>query len=171
MDILHTLQTHTLTHRKLDWRAGAWAGVIAGVAFLALEMLLVPLLMGQSPWGPPRMIAAIIMGRDVLPPPATFDGGVLVAAMAVHFALSIVLGLILGKLIALFNLDSSWGLTFVVGAVFGLVVYVVNFYGMTAFFPWFAEARNWLSLTLHAVFGVIAAESYFGLEKRAAAAA
>jgi hypothetical protein len=37
---------------------------------------------------------------------------------------------------------------------------------MTAFFPWFADARNWLSLTLHAVFGVVAAESYFGLEKR-----
>lgn len=165
MDILHA---HRLTHRKLDWRAGVWAGVIAGVVFLALEMMLVPLLMGQSPWGPPRMIAAIVMGQEVLPPPATLDVGVLVAAMFVHFALSIVLGLILGKLIALFNLDSSWGLTFVVGAVFGLVVYVVNFYGMTAFFPWFAEARNWLSLTLHAVFGVIAAESYFGLERRPA---
>ncbi|MFB8830009.1 hypothetical protein ACE0DR_13370 [Azotobacter sp. CWF10] len=65
MDIL---KTHRLTHRKLDVRAGVWAGVIAGVVFLALEMLLVPLLMGGSPWGPPRMIAAIVMGRDVLPP-------------------------------------------------------------------------------------------------------
>lgn len=170
MDILHA---HRLTHRALDWRAGIWAGIIAGIVFMALEMMLVPLVMGQSPWGPPRMIAAIVMGRSVLPSPAnppTFSFGVMMAAMAAHFALAIVLGVILGKIIALFNLDSSWGLTFVVGAVFGLAVYLVNFYGMTAFFPWFVEARNWLSLTLHAVFGVIAAESYFGLEKREAAA-
>jgi hypothetical protein len=80
--------------------------------------------------------------------------------------LAILFGLILAVVVSLFNLDSSAGLIFVVGAVFGLIIYFVNFYGMTAFFPWFADARNWLSLTLHAVFGVVAAESYFGLEKR-----
>jgi hypothetical protein len=117
------------------------------------------------------MIAAIVMGSDVLPPPATFDAGVVMAALAVHFVLSILFGLILAVIVALFNLDSSAGLIFVVGAVFGLGIYFVNFYGMTAFFPWFADARNWLSMTLHAVFGVVAAESYFGLEKRGPVAA
>jgi hypothetical protein len=162
-DILHT---HRLAYRKPDWMAGVSAGLIAGMAFLALEMTLVPLLMDGSPWGPPRMIAAIVMGSDVLPPPATFDVGVVVAALAVHFALAVLFGLILAVIVALFNLDSSASLIFVVGAVFGLIIYFVNFYGMTAFFPWFADARNWLSLTLHAVFGVVVAESYFGLEKR-----
>lgn len=168
MDALHT---HRLTYRKPDWKAGVYAGLIAGVVFLILEIVLVPLFMGGSPWGPPRMIAAIVMGRDVLPPPATFDVGIVLAAMVVHFALSTVFGLILAGLISLFNLDSSAGLTFVVGAVFGLLLYYINFYGMTAFFPWFADARNWLSLMLHVVFGVVAAESYFGLEKRTPATA
>lgn len=77
-----------------------------------------------------------------------------------------VFGLILAVVIASFNLDSSAGLILAVGVVFGLIVYVVNFYGMTVFFPWFAEARNWLSMALHAVFGIVAAESYLGLEKR-----
>jgi uncharacterized membrane protein YagU involved in acid resistance len=162
-DILHA---HRLTYRKPDWVAGVWAGLIAGLVFLALEMILVPLLMDGSPWAPPRMIAAIAMGSDVLPPPATFDAGVVAAALAVHFVLAILFGLVLAVIVALFNLDSSAGLIFVVGAVFGLIIYFVNFYGMTAFFPWFADARNWLSLTLHAVFGVVVAESYFGLEKR-----
>lgn len=167
-DILHT---HRLAYRTPDWMAGVWAGLIAGLAFLALEMALVPLLMGGSPWEPPRMIAAIVMGRDALPPPATFDAGVVMAALGVHFVLSIILGLILAVGISLFNLDSSAGLIFVVGVVFGLIIYFVNFYGMTAFFPWFAGARNWLSMALHVVFGVVAAESYFGLEKRRPAGA
>lgn len=162
-DILHS---HRLAYRHPDWMAGVWAGLIAGLAFLALEMILVPLLMGGSAWEPPRMIAAIVMGPEVLPPPATFDAGVVTAALAVHFVLSILFGLILAVIVSLFNLDSSAGLILVVGAVFGLIIYFVNFYGMTAFFPWFADARNWLSMTLHVVFGVVAAESYFGLEKR-----
>jgi len=41
--------------------------IIAGLVFMALEMMLVPLLQGGSPWGPPRMIAAIGMGKEVLP--------------------------------------------------------------------------------------------------------
>jgi hypothetical protein len=36
-----------------DWKAGAWAGVIGGLAFLMLEMVLVWMAQGQSPWGPP----------------------------------------------------------------------------------------------------------------------
>lgn len=168
MDVVHT---HRLSYRKPDWKAGLYAGLIAGVVFLVLEMLLVPLFMGGSPWGPPRMIAAIVMGREVLPPPETFEAGILLGALVLHFALAIVFGLLLAVIISLFNFDSSAGLTFAVGAVFGLLLYYVNFYGMTAFFPWFAEARNWLSLVLHMLFGVAAAESYFQLEKRTTAAA
>ena len=58
---------------KLDLRAAVLAGIAAGVLFIILEMALVALMMGDSPWAPPRMIAAIAMGEGVLPPPATFD--------------------------------------------------------------------------------------------------
>jgi hypothetical protein len=40
------------------------------------------------------------------------------------------------------------------GLVFGLVIYAINFYGFTALFPWFAEARNWITILAHAIFGL-----------------
>lgn len=39
-------------HSVTDWKAGAWAGVIAGLAFLMLDMVLVWMAQGQSPFGP-----------------------------------------------------------------------------------------------------------------------
>lgn len=147
--------------QPVRWKAAAWAGLISGVAFVMLEMVLVPLFMGGSPWGPPRMIAAIVMGKGVLPPPATFDVGVLMAAMAVHLPLSVVFTLILAWIIARFDI----GVAVLSGAVFGLILYLVNFYGFTAVFPWFAMARNWVSIFSHIMFGMIAAIAYKQLAK------
>ena len=52
------------------------------------------------------------------------------------------------------------------GAVFGLLLYVVNFYGFTAIFPWFAMAQNWVSIFSHIMFGVIAGWAYKGIALR-----
>jgi hypothetical protein len=39
-------------------------------------MLLAPMFTGApSSWAPPRAIGAIGLGKEVLPPPATFDRG------------------------------------------------------------------------------------------------
>lgn len=141
---------------NVGWRAAILAGLISGAVFLMLEMLLVPLLLDGIPWGPPRMIAAIVMGPGVLPPPAAFSPGVIMVAMAVHFALLVAFAVILAALIA----RAGFPAALAVGAVFGLALYVVNFYGMTAVFPWFAMARNWLSIVAHLVFGVVAAWAY-----------
>ncbi len=145
----------------VDWKSAVWSGLIAGLVFLALELILVPLLQGGSPWGPPRMIAAIGMGKEVLPPPATFDLGIVVVAMLIHFVLTIVYGLILALIIH----RMSRGMAIVAGAVFGLVLYAINFYGFTALFPWFAMARGGLSIFVHLVFGVVAAWAYKGMQK------
>jgi uncharacterized membrane protein YagU involved in acid resistance len=141
---------------SIDWRAAVWSGIIAGAIFMVLEMVMVPVFLGDSPWAPPRMIAAIAMGEGVLPPPATFDPGILMAAMVVHFILSIVFTVILGFSIA----RMGFGASLAAGAVFGLLLYLVNFYGFTAVFPWFAMARNWVSVVAHIGFGLVAAWSY-----------
>jgi hypothetical protein len=154
---------HTLTgHRELSWSGVFWSGLIAGVAFMMLEMLMVWAFMGQSPWGPPRMIAAMAMGQGVLPPPATFDFGVFMAAMFIHFALSWLLAAVFAW--AFGGLDT--GKAVLVGAVFGLVVYFVNFYGFTAIWPWFAQARNWVSILSHIAFGVVLAWTYKAIAHR-----
>jgi hypothetical protein len=137
--------------KTIDWKAAVWAGIIAGLVFMVLEMLLVQLAGEGNMWGPPRMMAAIVMGREVLPPPATFDAGVLIVAMMVHFMLSLVYAFIFAWILG------RWHMTMTVAAIggllFGLVIYAVNFYGFTAVFPWFAEARDWITVLAHAIFG------------------
>ncbi len=154
-----TFTTSESREKTVNWRAAIWAGVIAGAVFMVLEMIMVPVFLGGSPWAPPRMIAAIVMGQGVLPPPATFDLGILMMAMVVHFALSIIYAIVLAWMI--YRL--AVGPALVVGAVFGLLLYLVNFYGFTAVFPWFAQARNWVSIFAHIVFGLAAAWSYKAL--------
>ncbi len=132
---------------------GIVGGLVAGVVFMILEMLLVPLVGGGSAFGPPRMIAAIVMGEGVLPPPATFDASIFLVAMLVHFGLSMVLGIIFAVIFARRALSET---AFIgIGAAFGLAVYFVHFYGLTAIFPWFEMARNWISIFAHIVFGAV----------------
>lgn len=150
------------TGRSPHWGAATYAGLIASLVFLAVEMIMVPLFAGGSPWAPVRMIGAIVLGRDVLPPPATFALGVTIAALIVHF----VLGIILTWILALFVFRLDVLPAVVVGAAFGLVVYWVNFYGLTAVFPWFEAARNWITISAHVIFGIVAAWSYKAYAQR-----
>ncbi|MDQ6831079.1 MAG: hypothetical protein M3081_19630 [Gemmatimonadota bacterium] len=151
---------------RVDWSAAAWAGIIAGLVFMALEMMMVAAFLGNSPWGPPRMIAAIVMGKGVLPMPGgsppTFDAGVLAAAMMVHFVLSIIFAMILAFAIA----GRTYGAALAIGAVTGLLLYLVNFYLFTGIFPWFAMARNWVTIFSHVAFGLVAAMVYWKLSRR-----
>ncbi|GAB3626828.1 membrane protein [Pandoraea terrae] len=159
------MHSHQFTRRMPDWRAAAIAGLVAGVVFLVLD-LLAAWAMSGSLWGPPQMIAAIVMGRDVITQPAVFGAGVLVTALIVHFVLAAVFGLILAVIMAPFHFDSSIGMSSLVGAVFGIALYFINFYGMTQFFPWFAEARGWVTAVVHIVFGLVAADMYLRLERK-----
>ncbi len=151
-----------LIHAGTDWRAAAWAGLIAGVVFLVVEMLMVALFQGQSPWGPPRMMAAMAMGRDVLPPPADFDFGIVMVAMLIHFPLALVYGLVIGWIVHRLRT----GLASVAGIVIGFAIYLINFYPIAAAaFPWFAEARGWVSAVAHMIFGLAAAGAYVALRR------
>ena len=147
--------------RTLNWKAAIWAGLIAGAVFMMLEMALVAIVNGQSPWGPPRMIAAMVMGESVLPPPGSFDFGIMMVAMMIHFMMSIAFGVILGWAIYHWRMNLLTAL--VVGTVFGLVIYFVVFYMMTAIFPWFAMARGGVSIVAHAMFGLVLGWAYHAI--------
>lgn len=149
--------------RALDWKAAIIAGLVAGVVFMMLEMALVALVQGDSPWAPPRMIAAMVMGKEVLPPPASFDATVMAVAMAIHMALSILLAIILGLIVSKLRLGMAGAL--IVGTGFGLAVYVIDFYLFTAMFPWFAMARGPISIFAHAVFGAVLGLVYRAVER------
>jgi hypothetical protein len=144
-----------------NWKAAIWAGVIAGSVFLALEMFMVPVFGGGSPWGPPRMMAAIVLGKSVLPPPATFDMGIIMAAMGLHLMLSVVYAVVFALAVGRLSL----GPALAIGGIGGAILYLVNFYGFTALFPWFAMARNWISIFGHVVFGLVAAGAYVAIRE------
>lgn len=135
------------------------SGLIAGAVFLVYELIMVPLALGGSVWDAPRMIAAILLGEDVLPTPAspgTFDFGVLMTAMLLHFTLSIIYAVVIGYAIKTVNPS----LALIVGALAGLTIYLLNFYGFSSLFPWFAMARNWVSISAHLIFGLVVAWSF-----------
>lgn len=145
------METDMLT--IINWKAAVWAGIIAGAVFMVMEMLLVGTVGGDSPWAPPRMIAAIALGPDVLPPPAPFDVGILLTAMMVHFPLAIIYSFVLGWAVSRWRFGLATAM--IAGLVFGVALYLVNFYGFTALFPWFAMARNWITVVSHAAFGLV----------------
>lgn len=149
--------------RSLSWKAAIWAGLIAGIVFMMLEMVLVGTIGGQSPWGPPRMIAAMVMGESVLPPPATFDLGIMMVAMMIHLMMSIVLGAVLGWAISHWRMSLPTAI--MAGIAFGLLVYFVDFYVMTAVFPWFAMARGGISIFAHAMFGLVLGWTYHAIAR------
>lgn len=148
--------------KAFSFKNSVYAGLIAGVIMMMLEMIMVPLFLGGSPWGPPRMMAGIILGSDVVPPPATFEIGVLMAGLGIHLIMSIIFALILDAIIN--NMSFAWAL--VVGAVYGYVLYLVNFYLIAdALFPWFLNATNWVTAFSHIIFGISAAWAYKALTR------
>ncbi|WP_321800657.1 hypothetical protein [Burkholderia sp. BCC1988] len=160
------MHSHHYVRRIPVWRAAVIGGCVAGAVFLVVQVVAAAII-GHDAWAPLRMIAAIYFGDDALAPSATVEVGTLLAALGVHFALSIVFALVLAVIIACFSLDSSIGMASVAGAVFGVLLYVVNYYGMTQLFPWFADARGWVSALDHIVFGLIVSDSYMRLERPA----
>ena len=146
---------------RVDVKAALWAAIIAGIVFMILEMIMVAVFKGQSPWGPPRMIAAIGMGKGVLAP-ATFDAGIMMVAMLIHFGLSVVLAF----LFAFIARGRTVGMATMIGAGFGLVAYLVFFYGMTAVFPWFAMGRGWIGIFAHVMYGAVLGFVYASIARK-----
>lgn len=139
-----------------DLREGIWSGLISGVIFIVLLMSLFTIFTGISGWAPINMIAGIVMGRNLIMPLHEIDPGTAVTGFLIHFVLSAIYGTVLvslirktGKIAAVF-----------IGLVFGLALYLINFYGFTEIFPWFAEARNWATILTHLIFGTSAAYTY-----------
>ncbi len=144
----------------VDWSAALWAGLVASTIFLLLNLFFVPALVGGNGWITLRYTASLVMGSGVLPPPATFDAGVLIVALLTHYVLSIALSLLLAFII------HRWGLIvgFVGGALFGLALYFIHFYTVTLLFPWFFAVRSLPLLLSYAIFGAVAGGIYETLE-------
>ena len=143
----------------VDWRAAILAGLFAGVALFLLLMALTATFVG-SPWVFARYAAAIVLGRSVLPPPATFDGVVVFTAFAIHLVISVAYAALFA-----FILHRGGFLMGVLGGAFlGLCLYAIHWGTFTMFFPWFLDLRGSILLGAHVVFGALAGGMYELLE-------
>jgi hypothetical protein len=144
----------------MDWSAAIWAGAISGIIFLFLNMILTYAFAG-NPWLAVRLTASIIMGQGVLPPPASFDPVVFIVAFILHIILSI------GYACLIAGIFHRWGLLvgFLGGAAIGAGIYLINFYTISYFFPWFFPMRSWIMLLSHVLFGGLSGGIYELLER------
>lgn len=154
-------QEETRVRQVVDWGAALWAGLVSGLVFLVLNLLLIPYIPGMTASVFFRYTAAIIMGTGVLPPPTdTVTVSVLVAAVVVNFALAIVFAFLLAII------THQWGLVvgILVGAAFGFAVYLINLYAVMRLFPWFFLLQNSVFAITHVIFGAVAGAVYEMLE-------
>lgn len=161
MELMHS---HRWDRPLPDWRAAIVSGFVAGAVVMVLELLWSTLVNDGNPWQTVHMVAAIVMGQDVLQP-IDFSLPVVVVALVTHYVLGIVFGLILAGIVAPYHFDARMSTVLATGAVFGVVLYLVNFYGMAHIFDWFVAMRGVETCVAHVIFGMVAAAAYLKLEK------
>jgi hypothetical protein len=142
----------------VDWRAAFIAGLVAGFVFLIVQMLGQAMIVGQSAWIFPQYTGAIILGEEVLV--EGFQLTAVVVGILLHFVFSVIFALILAAIIHEWELPVGM----IVGLLFGLALYTINYYTFTRFFPWFFPISNWLDVVAHALFGLTAGAVYELLE-------
>lgn len=160
---------HERLRQVVDWSSAVWAGLAAGAVFLVVNLFLMPAVVGGNGWVFLRIVASLVLGHEVLAPPATFDGVVLVVALLMHFGISIGFGLLVS--IVVYRGGLLGGI--LVGGLLGAALYGIDVYGVKYALPWLytyiypswiAGTSGWLTLGCHVLFGMTAGGVYEGLE-------
>lgn len=153
--------------RTTDWPAAVVAGLAAGAVLMVLDVLWSVVVERGGPWRTSHMIAPIFTGENAAQlSEFRFSWGVVAIALGVHYVVGMLFGLVLGAIMTPMHFDDSPAKSTAIGAVFGLGLYLVNFYGVASLFPWLADMRGWATLAAHLVFGVVAALLYRRLERQ-----
>jgi hypothetical protein len=131
---------------------GLGFGIAAGILFAVMEVG-ASVMMGDPPLMPVRMFASVVLGDTALHAPSS--GSIVLIGSIVHLALSAAFGLIYGLLNAGLSpaTETSWSRQAGLGALFGAVLWFVNFQIVArVLYPWFLEAPQLLQMGMHAVF-------------------
>lgn len=137
----------------MDVKKGITGGLVAGAVFLAFEMLYALIAAGKL-FGPLAMMASIPMQT---PPPQIAMGSAIVVGLITHAVLSAGFGVVVTYIIgSVGQLHSSTATLLVATSVFGLVLWLLNFYVLSRVLgtPWFATQTSalWQGLIAHTFF-------------------
>lgn len=137
---------------ELPWalRVGAAGGIVAGICFALFVMIVGAFVAGTEGFFMPlRMIGAILLGQEALNPAYSIWAAGL-TGLILHVVLSVVLGMIFAAITAGLR---SRPMDITLGAGYGLVIWLVNFYLIApGLFPWFAETDPVTWFIAHTVF-------------------
>ncbi|MDX9850103.1 MAG: hypothetical protein RBT01_06350 [Anaerolineaceae bacterium] len=139
----------------IDWLAAFWSGLISGVAMLLLSIILPWIILGD-PLFITRLMASILLGPQVMPLQSGLVPGIYVVALITHFSLSFFYAALI---VLIFH---RWGMlvAFVGGGIFGLIIYVINYFSFSIVFPWLRPYGNWMLLAANILFGALAGALY-----------
>jgi hypothetical protein len=155
--------------RATDWAAAAVSGFAAGAVLMVLDLVWSGIFNAHGPWRTSHMIAPLFIGTGTLKATGyAFSVGVVSIALATHYALGVVFGMVMAAIMVRLHLDETPGRAAAAGAIMGMALYLFNFEGLTRFFPWLAELRGGDTLAAHVVFGVVAALLYWRLKRTTA---
>lgn len=141
-------------------RQGAIAGAIAGLVLAGSEII-AAMALGASWLVPFRLVSALVFGTEAFspafPPPLMLATGALL-----HMLLSAVFGVVFLWLLALtFQLSARTPLLLAYGALFGLLLWEVNFLALLpAFFPHVARLFGPVNQFVN---GILAYALFYGL--------
>lgn len=151
--------------RATDWTAAAVAGFAAGAVLMVLDLIWSAAYAPEGPWRTAHMIAPIFTGPESLKAADyKFSVGIVALALATHYVLGIIGGLVMAAGMVQFKLDTMPGRAIVAGACFGAALYVINFGIGVRLFPWLAELRGAESFAANVVYGIVAALLYWRLK-------
>ncbi len=154
------MATTSMTGIHLDTRRwakqGMVGGVVAGLVFAMFEMVMAALMNGADAFFMPlRMIGAMALGSEALDPGYSLITAALAGAV-VHMVMSGIFGMAFGLIAAgVPALARSTGALVVAASVFGLILWLVDFYVVApaAGWDWFPDGTNeTVQFLAHAVF-------------------
>lgn len=146
-----THSSPTRMRQIMDWQAAVWAGCGSGSLFLLLAWLLRgPLIF--------HIFASPVLGGRVLLSETT--AAVVIIGIITHLLLSVGFALLIAFVL------HRWGMLvgIVGGGLLGLALYIINFYLVSALFPWFEALTSTSMLLLHVLYGAAAGGIYEALE-------
>ena len=152
--------------RAADYRAGALAGLAAGVAMSFIMMALTTFMMNMGPWAAPKMAWSLVTGPEVIRP--GFEMGPVMGGMVVHLGLSTMFGLVFAWLASVVPLGDV-----ALGMLYGFGLYVTNLVLVPKLLPGWAghmyppnAMMHVISALEHAFFGLVVGWAYHAWRKR-----